>query len=195
MNSYEKYRIMPRSKLSDGVITLRMLRQEDIENIRLWRNAQMVVLRQAYPISPKEQVRYFEHHVWPEKKSNKPRQILLGLELTNKLIGYGGLVNLNWAAKKGEISFLLSDEIEVQQVLRKEMFTRFLQLIKELSFQTLGLQRIWTETYSFRKAHIETLEASGFVLESYMRKQLIINGERTDSLIHGVVCGDLELGS
>jgi RimJ/RimL family protein N-acetyltransferase len=195
MTSNEEYRIMPRSELSDGVITLRLLRQGDIENIRLWRNAQMDVLRQAHPISSEEQVRYFEQNVWPEKKSSQPRQILLGLELADKLIGYGGLVNLHWADHRGEISFLLSDEIEVQPALRAEIFARFLLLIKELSLKTLGLQRIWTETYSFRKAHIETLEASGFVREGCMRKHMIVNGERTDSLIHGVICGDLELGS
>ena len=195
MTLNEKYVIMPRSELSDGVITLRPLQQEDIENIRLWRNAQMDVLRQARPISPEEQARYFEQHVWPEKKSSQPRQILLGVELSNKLIGYGGLVNLHWADQRAEISFLLSDEIEVQPALRAEIFTRFLLLIQKLSFKSLGLQRIWTETYSFRKAHIKTLEASGFVLEGCMRKHVIINGERMDSLIHGVIYSDWELES
>ena len=195
MTGDKNYRVMPRSELSDGVITLRPLQQEDIENIRLWRNAQMDVLRQAHSISPKEQVRYFEQHVWPEKKSREPRQILLGVELSNKLIGYGGLVNLHWADQRAEISFLLSDEIEVQPALRAEIFTRFLLIIQKLSFKSLGLQRIWTETYSFRKTHIKTLEASGFVLEGCMRKHVIINGESMDSLIHGVICGDLELGS
>ena len=194
MTSNEKYKIMSWSEISDGVITLRPLQQEDIENIRLWRNAQMDVLRQARPISPEEQARYFEQHVWPEKKSSQPRQILLGVELSNKLIGYGGLVNLHWADQRAEISFLLSDEIEVQPALRAEIFIRFLLIIQKLSFKSLGLQRIWTETYSFRKAHIKTLEASGFVLEGCMRKHVIINGESMDSLIHGVICGDLELG-
>ena len=195
MTSNEKYKIMSWSEISDGVITLRPLQQEDIENIRLWRNAQMDVLRQARPISPEEQARYFEQHVWPEKKSSQPRQILLGVELSNKLIGYGGLVNLHWADQRAEISFLLSDEIEVQPALRAEIFIRFLLIIQKLSFKSLGLQRIWTETYSFRKAHIKTLEASGFVLEGCMRKHVIINGERMDSLIHGVIYSDWELES
>ena len=75
------------SEISDGVITLRVLQKEDIENIRLWRNAQMDVLRQACAISSEEQVDYFEQHVWPEKISSQPRQILLGIALSNKLIG------------------------------------------------------------------------------------------------------------
>jgi len=194
MTSNEKYKIMSWSEISDGVITLRPLQQEDIENIRLWRNAQMDVLRQARPISPEEQARYFEQHVWPEKKSSQPRQILLGVELSNKLIGYGGLVNLHWADQRAEISFLLSDEIEVQPALRAEIFKRFLLLIRELSLECLGLKRIWTETYSFRKAHIKTLESSGFKLEGCLRKHVIINGERVDSLIHGIICGDHEPG-
>ena len=185
---------MSRSELSDDVIILRALRKEDIENIRLWRNAQMDVLRQACAISSEEQVDYFEQHVWPEKISSQPRQILLGIALSNKLIGYGGLVNLHWADQRAEISFLLSCEIEDQPVFREEIFKRFLLLIRELSFESIGLKRIWTETYSFRKAHIKTLESSGFKLEGCLRKHVIINGERVDSLIHGIICGDHELG-
>lgn len=195
MTSDKNYKIMPRSELSDGVITLRALRQEDIEHIRLWRNTQMDVLRQARPISIQEQAHYFDEHVWPEKQSSRPRQILLGIALNKKLIGYGGLVNLHWHDQRAEISFLLSSEVEVHPKLRAEVFARFLELIKELSFKTLSLNRIWTETYSFRQAHIETLEASGFVLEGCMRKHVTINSERIDSLIHGIICDDLEVGS
>lgn len=191
MTGDENYKVLPQSELSDGVITLRSLRQDDIENIRLWRNSQMDVLRQSDPISSEDQILYFEKHVWPEKKSTQPFQILLGIEISNKFIGYGGLVNIHWFYQRAEISFLLSDEIKMN---KQNILTRFLLLIKELSFNHLGLKRIWTETYSNRKAHIKTLEASGFVLEGCMRKHVIVCGERTDSLIHGAICCDPDLG-
>lgn len=187
------YRVLPRLRLSDGLITLRAVEQEDVESIRLWRNAQMNVLRQASLITTEEQKRYFEEHVWPEKESTKPKQILLAIVHKGELIGYGGLVNLQWADQRAEISFLLSDQIEVQPQLRAKIFLRFLLLIKELSFRHLRLKRIWTETYAIRKAHIKSLEASGFVFEGCMRDHVLIDGERVDSLIHGVVYDDYVL--
>lgn len=184
------YRVITREELTDGVITLRAIEQKDIESIRLWRNAQMDVLRQVKPISAVEQQRYFELNVWPEKESNEPKQILLAIIHKGKLIGYGGLVNLHWIDRRAELSFLLADEIEAQPTFRAEIFMRFLLLIKEITFKNLNLQRIWTETYANREAHIKTLEASGFILEGCMRKHVVSIGERVDSLIHGVLHDD-----
>lgn len=190
MTSNEKYRIMLPSELSDGVITLRPLQQEDIENIRLWRNAQMDVLRQAHPISPEEQVRYFEQHVWPEKKSSHPCQILLGIESNGVLIGYGGLVHIFWEYGRAEISFLLSPEVELDQCRVRDYFTRFVRLIQELAFDDLSLRKLTTETYEQRKLHIDVLESSGHKLEGRLRKHVIVSGRVVDALVHGLLLED-----
>ena len=60
------YRVMPRPRLGDAALSLRAIGEQDIESVRLWRNAQMDVLRQSVPISPPAQVRYFSEKVWPD---------------------------------------------------------------------------------------------------------------------------------
>lgn len=187
MTGDENYRVMPQSELSDGIITLRPLRQEDIESIRLWRNAQMDVLRQQHPISSQEQVHYFEKHVWPEKKSSQPREILLGIESNRELIGYGGLVHIFWAYGRAEISFLLSPEVELDQNRVRDYFTCFVKLIQKLAFEDILLRKLTTETYEQRKLHIDVLESNGHKLEGRLRKHVIVGGKFVDALVHSLL--------
>ena len=74
------YRVMAhRPVLGDGPVVVRAVEPEHIEAIRCWRNAQIDVLRQSRPITADEQVAYFERAVWPDKRSDRPANILLGL--------------------------------------------------------------------------------------------------------------------
>jgi len=74
----------------------------------------MNVLRQSKPISKKDQIQYYENHIWSELKSDSPENILFSFKFKDKCIGYGGLVNLSWIDKRAEMSFLL-DIIEVKK--------------------------------------------------------------------------------
>lgn len=184
------YVAMPRTRLSDGVLSLRAVESADVEPIRAWRNSQMDVLRQERVIAPQEQLEYFERHVWPEMERANPGQILLGIERGGELIGYGGLVHVSWSNLRAEISFLLSPELESDVDGRAETFARFLRLSQELAFGDLGLRRLFTETFAHRLRHIETLEACGFRREGCMREHVRIGDAAEDSLIHGILAVD-----
>ena len=67
----------------------------------------MYVLRQSNPISKEEQIQYYEKNIWSELNNDYPDKILLSLKHDNKLIGYGGFVNISWPNSRGKISFLL----------------------------------------------------------------------------------------
>lgn len=162
----------------------------DIEAIRQWRNAQMDVLRQTSVISVEAQRRYFEEHIWPDKVSRYPRQILLAIESDGNLVGYGGLVHIAWEDKRAELSFLLDPRLEQNPVARATLFSRFLRIIQVLAFEDLTLSRLWTETYAHRAAHISTIEASGFQSEGRLRKHVTIEGKPTDCLLHGLLLNE-----
>ena len=105
------YKCLPRRYYEHGDYTLEAVQPEHIEKIRIWRNEQMDVLRQPKPILKEQQIQYYEKHIWSELKSNQPKNILLSYKHQNILIGYGGLVNLSWVDKRGEMSFLLDSSI------------------------------------------------------------------------------------
>lgn len=186
----ELYRIWPYAARRLGDLTIRAVAPRDIEAIRQWRNAQMAVLRQAYEISPGAQIVYFDTYVWPQKLSAHPRQILFAIERDERLIGYGGLIYIDWEAARAEVSFLLDDTLEAQPALRTEIFAGFLKLIQGVAFGDLRLNRLFTETYAIRAGHIETLESAGFSLEGTLREHVTIDGRRVDSLIHGLIASD-----
>lgn len=155
--------------------------------IRIWRNAQMDVLRQSSPITEEQQVEYFDKFVWPLKKENEPKQVLLAIERDGLLIGYGGLVNISWPDKRAEVSFLLDSDLEGIEAEKTSVFLAFLELMATAVGQELGLKKLWTETYAFRKSHINTLEKAGFVQEGRLREHVVVDGVRVDSVVHGML--------
>lgn len=189
-----RYRVMPTPKLSDGVLEVRAVQPADIEAIRQWRNAQMDVLRQTAPISPEQQAHYFAEHVWPQTESLEPSQVLVALERAGVLIGYGGLVHISWANRRAEVSFLLTPELEKNSDELIALFSRFLDLMKQLAFDDLGLRRLCTETFAHRTRHIATLEASGFSCEGRLREHVLIDGKPTDSFAHGLLAFEWKNG-
>lgn len=161
------------------------IRDEDKYEIMNWRNAQMEVLRQNRLLTPEDQEQYFSKVVSQLFTVTNPPQLLFSFLLNGNLIGYGGLVYINWQDKRAEVSFLLDDKRAADKKLYKKEFSVYLGLIKQLAFIELDFNRIYTETFDIRDFHIGILEANGFLLEGKMKEHVLINGVYRDSLIHG----------
>lgn len=190
-----RYLVLPSSLIEMGSLALRAVAPEDIDFIRQWRNAQMPVLRQSSPISLEEQQRYFAKHVWPFMESLRPPQLLLAIERQGELIGYGGLVHINWEASRAEVSFLLKPEYESQEDTLSQIFREYLDAIYELAFVSLGLHRLTTETFEFRKVHLKVMEESGLKLEGILRSHVRVGGELMSSYLHGILASEWSKGS
>jgi RimJ/RimL family protein N-acetyltransferase len=181
---------MPHSEIRDGSMSISAVQPEHIESIRLWRNEQMDVLRQARPISKDEQISYFDTHIWPDMESPTPKQILVAIHEDGIFIGYGGLVHMSWNDFRAEVSFLIRTDLMSDAASVDRIFSHYLGLIKKLAFHDLGLNRLVTETFAHRTDIIPLLEKNGFVREGRMRKHVRVNGLPTDSLIHGCLAHD-----
>lgn len=184
------YRCMPRAEVADGRFAVRAVEPQHIEAIRRWRNAQIDVLRQSYPITPEQQVEYYAREIWPSKDTAEPRNILLIYLEDGKPIGYGGLVHIAWEHRRAEVSFLLDPAVPSSDAELGALFAEFLKLMKELAFRDLGLARLHTETYAVRHVHIATLEVCGFRREGCLRHHVRIDGRPTDALLHGCLADD-----
>lgn len=161
---------------------------EDAEPIRKWRNEQTSVLRQSKALEEAEQSRYFQEVILKSYGEVSPSMILFGICFDRTLIGYGGLVHLDWENERGEVSFLLDSSLESDGSAKQMLFGKFLEAIKHLSFSHLGLNRIWTETFDFRQEHIAVLERHGFRPEGRLSLHTKIGASNyCDSLIHGCV--------
>lgn len=181
----KKYNILSNEQYFYGDFSLKTITSENIESIREWRNEQMSVLRQFQMISSQEQKEYFENNIWPTMAHQQPREILLLFLLNEDPVGYGGLVNISWDNLRAEVSFLSMTDIANHDEKYSIHFSSYLKIIKEIAFEDLGLKRIFTETYSFRKKHIAILESCGFVYEGCLVNHNCIDGQQINSLIHG----------
>ncbi|MEM7102972.1 MAG: GNAT family N-acetyltransferase [Bacteroidota bacterium] len=179
------YLCLNKTSFDRSLYTLSAIRQEDMMSIMHWRNAQMDVLRQKKRLTEQDQMWYFENLVSPLFEQEKPPQILLSLFLDSELIGYGGLVHISWEDLRAEVSFLVSPERASDQDIYSDDFSNYLSILKRIAFSELGLNKIFTETYDIRDHHISILEKAGFLLEGRLKKHNLVNGEWTDSLMHG----------
>lgn len=164
----------------------RPLTGEDAEPLRSWRNSQLEFLRQEKELTKEEQQNYFNTKVLTQYHLEQPDQHLVGMENNGSLVAYGGLTRISWPDHRGEVSFLASPHVESSSE-KVIIFGEFLEWIKMFAFEKISLERIFTETYSFRKAHIEVLEKSGFLFEGKLRQHVVVQGEREDSIIHGLL--------
>jgi RimJ/RimL family protein N-acetyltransferase len=159
------------------------LNTEDLILVRIWRNNQKKVLRQCKNISIKEQKSYFKNFYIKNCLKKNPQNILFALRDNNNLIGYGGLTNISWIHKRAEISFLVNTEIAKKKIYQF-YFLKFLKIISKFSFETLNLNKIYTETFVYRKAHVKLLEKAGFNKESRLTSHYYKNNKFIDVIFH-----------
>jgi RimJ/RimL family protein N-acetyltransferase len=181
------YALLKRGEYRDGPYSLVPLRAEDMLSIGRWRNEQIAVLRQKRPLTDEDQRNYYERVVEPSFGQQHPGLLLFSYLLDNRLIGYGGLTNLDWDHRRAEISYLVetkrSGEQDVERYDRD--FSTFLRLMKQIAFEDLELNRLFTETFDIRPVHVSILEKNGFKLEGRLLQHVRINGVYVDSLMHG----------
>lgn len=168
------------------------LQRDDFSEIRIWRNNQIDALRQSSPLSEQDQSEYYTNHVQPQYLTEKPNQALLGLFKGDELVAYGGLVHIDWAAGRGELSLLYHIEYDQAAAAYREDLGVFLDIIKELAFQVLKMNRICAETYIIRPPHIKIMEENGFIPEGRLREHVKIQGCFVDSLMHGITKADYD---
>lgn len=187
------YKCISFKKINLDDYSVSAIRVQDIENIRLWRNRQVDVLRQKSKISRQEQEVYFNRNIWPSFMHDQPKQILFSFFYKEKLIGYGGLVHISWEDKRGELSYVVDDKRASQKNIYKQDFETFLNLMKYAAFEIIKFNRIFTETYSTRGFHISIIESLGFLFEGQLREHVIINNKKCHSLLHGMIHSDYQL--
>ena len=184
------FKALGRQIYINGDYSIIPIRMQDMEHIRIWRNSQMNVLRQKKVLSSKDQKEYFKNTISTFFKLDETEQLLFSFIKDSKLIGYGGLVNISWIDKRAEMSFLLNNTRAINNLKYHEDFTSFIELIKDLCFNEMKFNRLFTETYAFRKPHIKILENSGFIKEGRLRHNIYENNKYHDSILHSILKED-----
>ncbi len=167
------------------------LEKKFLLKLKEWRNVQMKVLRQCAPLTDFHQKKWYAH--LKEDKS----QVLFAIKAktTKKLdfIGYCGITNIDFKNRRGEISFLVNPIRVKKKEIYKKDFLAVLYMLCKYGFEELNLNKIFTETFDFRKKHIKILEKFGFRKEGELREQYFGDGKCFNSIIHSLLALEWDL--
>ncbi len=169
---YNDYRLIP-------------VRSEDRESIRIWRNEQIDILRQDRILSPEDQDKYFSGVIEGLFDAYQPSQILFSILIGDSLIGYGGLVHIDWLSRNAEISFLTETNRNIGEPFKKD-FSAFLEIMKNIAFGDLGFIKLHTTVYDIRPLYIQCIEEAGYVPEGRLKNHRYVRGEMHDVLIYSL---------
>jgi len=171
----------------------RPLEHDDIAFTRMWRNAQMSVLRQSEPITPAGQEVWWSEVYVPESSWPRPRQLLFMMLDPERRLAYGGFTNIDWNVRRAELSFMadtdLTNDLSNYEIVQR----RFFAFLLDTAFGIYGFTRLFTETYEFRKRLIAILEELGFRFEGRLRRHSWDQDRIVDSVVHGALAPETKV--
>lgn len=181
----DHYTVLNKNFFENGSYQLVPIRYKDRLDIMKWRNEQIYHLRQSKPLTEEDQEHYFQNTVSKLFTEEKPSQLLFSLLKDGDLIGYGGLVHINWKDRNAEISFIMDTSLEEREF---ELHWRtFLQLIEQVAFHELKLHKISTYAFDLRPNLYSIFEGRGFNHEATLYEHVLFNDKYINVVIHSKI--------
>lgn len=178
------YKCLDKNIFSNGDYSLIPIRDDDKYDILNWRNSQLDILRQQNPLTKEQQENYFKTTVAGLFDQEQPEQILWSFLVNGQLIGYGGLVHINWTNKTAEISFLTETSRNQSKDIFISDWINYLSLVKKIASESLHFKSIFTYAYDIRPNLYIALENSGFKETKRIKNYIEINNQLKDVVIH-----------
>jgi len=178
------YKNIAKQEFTRGAYSLRPVRDEDQYEIMRWRNEQIDVLRQSTLLTKESQEAYFKNVIAPLFHEEQPKQYIFSFFENDRLIGYGGIVHINWQNRSGEISFLTDTLRAHDQKTFVSDWEIYLSMIKAFASEQLHFNYIFTYAYDLRPHLYTALENSGFLQTARYPQHIEIDGRFVDVLIH-----------
>lgn len=175
---YDNYKLVP-------------IRDEDKYAIMQWRNEQIEILRQKELLTKEQQELYFKNIVDKLFEQEKPNQLLFSFLENDILIGYGGLVHIDWESKNAEVSFLTETKRSIDHEQCIKDWSAYLKMLKKIAKEQICFNKIFTYAYDVRPWLYEALLNSGFIEEARLKTHIVINSRQYDVLIHSCFLNNL----
>ncbi len=180
-----KYKDLSIQSYSENEFTLLPIRFDDRYKIMKWRNEQIFHLRQDKLLSKLDQDYYFNNTVTELFKNNNPDQLLFSFLKSNKCVGYGGLVHIDWLNKNAEISFVMNTNDEFKYF--KKYWKTFLEFLEFIAFGDLKFHKIYVYSFDLRPKLYEVLTESNYFKDAILKSHVLINHKFIDVVIYSKI--------
>ena len=157
----DNYKVLFKQKFCLDDYSIVPIRHEDRFEIMKWRNEQLYHLRQDRELTITDQEFYFSNVIQKLFDQEKPNQILFSFLKSKKLVGYGGLVHINWQLKQAEISFVMDTNLEKKYFF--EYWDSFIKLIEEVALNLIDIESLFTYAFDLRPKIYEVLKVNDFL--------------------------------
>lgn len=178
----KSYKRLNKQVFTYGEFSIVPIRFEDRYSIMDWRNEQIYHLRQAKPLTRENQDYYFEHVVNDLFEQESPTQILFSFLKGEKLIGYGGLVHINWIDRHAEISFIMDTKLEEDYF--HTIWSSYLQTIEQVAFIELSLHKLFVYAFDLRPHLYTMLENNNYFLDARLKEHCFYKEQFLDVVIY-----------
>jgi len=178
------YKNINSDSFNNGIYSLVPIRDKDKYDIMNWRNNQLDILRQETILSIEQQEHYFKTVVDKLFDEDEPKQLLFSFLENNKLIGYGGLVHIDWESKTAEISFLTETSRNKNVDVFISDWVNYLTILKKVANEYLNFKSIYTYAYDIRPNLYIALQEAGFTEINRHKNHIQIEDKKVDVVIH-----------
>ena len=130
---------------------LKVLSIDDMEPIRQWRNESLDILRTPFMLTAEQQADWYKREICDRSSRSRFWGIweLDADSIVSELVlvGYGGIENIQWENRIGEISLLINPECR-----GKGYGWTAAQDILDAAFNQMNLHTVYAECYGSNKA-------------------------------------------
>lgn len=165
-----------------SIVVLRAIEEPDLKQLLSWRNTPH--LRRYF--REHKEINSIQQKAWFERISKHDSNHLMFaiIDKKNELIGAGGLCYVNHIHKTAEISLYIGkNNLYIDDNLARDAALTIITY----GFNEVGLNRIWTEVYSFDKPKQKLLKTLCFQHEGTLRQAYWVNGSWQDSFVYGLL--------
>lgn len=117
---------------------LREVYRDDVEQVRKWRSECLETLRTPYFLTQEMQQKFYDEVIC---NRNSPHRFW-SIEDNFALIGFGGITNIQWENRIGEISLIINPTYRCKGYGRDSV-----ELLLEQGFNYMNLQTVFGECY------------------------------------------------
>ena len=169
-------------------VGLAALRDDDLPLLFTWINDRNLVVRSA-PFKPVDEA---AHRRWFEEIRDRPDVEIFGIRLNedDRLIGYCQLLAIDRDHGTAELRIRIGEPTARGAGLGTEA----VRLLLRRGFDARDLHRIELHVFATNGQAIRSYEKAGFKQEGTLREAALIDGERTDVIVMGILRGELADG-
>lgn len=107
-----------------------------------WRNAAMETLRTPMMLTREQQEEWYRDVICDRRSSTRYWALWAQMGLYSMFVGYGGIENIEWENRRGEISLLIGPDYRGMGYGREAV-----RLFLDRAFNYLNLETVWGESY------------------------------------------------